>query len=186
MIRINLLPRERIGRRVVAPRILVGLVSVVVVAALVLATIALNVRNAVVQAEIARVNARIEELKPQVAEVEALQGQVAAARRKEQLLRELQGLRIPWERVLGELRKILPTDVWLTHIVAKSDGSLSFDGIGLRYESVARFIVNLEASPVFQNPEFRVAQTTGVAGREAISFALDAQLGPVQKAAAVP
>jgi Tfp pilus assembly protein PilN len=186
MIKINLLPRERISRRVVAPRILVGFVSVVVVAGLVLATIALNVRNAVLQAEIGRVNARIEELKPQVAEVEALQRQVVAARRKEQLLRQLQNLRIPWERVLSELRKILPTDVWLTHLAARNDGTLSFEGIGLSYESVARFAVSLKASPVFLSPEIRVAQTAGVAGHDVISFAVEARLGPVQKAAAIP
>ena len=91
MIRINLLPRERVRRPAVAPRLLVGLAFVVVAAALVLATLALNLPNARVRGEIDDVNARIEELKPKVAEVEALQRQIAEARRKEQLLRQLEG-----------------------------------------------------------------------------------------------
>jgi Tfp pilus assembly protein PilN len=183
MIKINLLPRERVRRIAIAPRLLVGLVGVVVVAALVLATIALNVRNAHVRDDIDRVNADIEKLKPQVAEVEALQRQTTEARRKGQLLGQLQGLRIPWERVMNELRRILPTDVWLTVIGAQADGSLSFEGFGMSYESVARFMVNLNASSVFQNADFRSAHKADIASRTVISFAVTAKLALPQKAA---
>lgn len=183
MIKINLLPRERVRRVAIAPRLLVGLVGAVVVAALVLATIALNVRNARVRAEIDRVNARIEELKPQVAEVEALQRKIAEARRKEQLLRQLQALRIPWERVMNELRRILPTDVWLTTIGAAADGSLNFEGYGMSYEAVARFMVNLNASSVFHEADFRSAHKADIGSRTVISFAVTAKLALPQKAA---
>jgi Tfp pilus assembly protein PilN len=132
------------------------------------------------------VNARIDELRPQVAEVEALQRQIAEARRKEQLLRQIQAMRVPWERVMNELRKIMPTDVWLNHIDAKGDGVLSFEGYGLSYESVARFMVNLNASPVFMNADFRSGHKTDVANRDVISFAVTAQLAPPGKAAALP
>ncbi len=81
MIKINLLPRERIRRVAVAPRILMGFVAVVVVAGLVVVTLYLNVQNALLRSELAQVNARIDELRPQVAEVEALQRQINEARR---------------------------------------------------------------------------------------------------------
>jgi len=186
MIKINLLPRERIRRVAVAPRILVGLVAAVVLAGLTLVTIWMNVRNALVRSQIVEVNARIEVLKPQVAEVEALQRQINEARRKEQILRQLQEARIPWERVFNELRKILPADVWLNRIDAKGDGSLSFEGVGLSYESVARFMVNLNASSVFTSADFNVASKTTVEKREAVNFKVTARLVPLQKAAAVP
>jgi type IV pilus assembly protein PilN len=186
MIKINLLPRERIRRVAVAPRILVGLVAVVVVSGLVLVTLYLNVQNALLRSELGQVNARIDELRPQVAEVEALQRQINEARRKEQLLRQIQAMRIPWERVMNELRKILPTDVWLIHIEAKGDGSLTFNGFGMSYESVARFMVNLNASPVFQNADVTIAQKQDVGKFPVINFSVTAQLAPPGKAAALP
>ncbi len=186
MIKINLLPKERVRRIAVAPRILVGLVAVVVVAGLVLVTLYLNVQNALLRAELAQVNARIEELRPQVAEVEALQRQINEARRKEQLLRQIAAMRIPWDKVMNELRKILPTDVWLTRIDAKGDGTLAFEGAGLSYESVARFMVNLNASPVFQNADFGAAQRANLANRKVVNFTVTVHLAPTQKAAASP
>jgi Tfp pilus assembly protein PilN len=186
MIKINLLPKERIRRVAVAPRILVGLVAVVVVSGLVLVTLYLNVQNALLRSELAQVNARIDELRPQVAEVEALQRQINEARRKEQLLRQIQAMRIPWERVMNELRKVLPTDVWLIHIEAKGDGTLTFNGFGLSYESVARFMVSLNASPVFQNADVVIAQKQGLGKMVVINFSATVQLAPPGKAAALP
>lgn len=186
MIKINLLPRERVRRVAVAPRILVGFVAIVVVVVLVLATLVLSGQNALLQVQIVQVNARIAELRPQVAEVEALQQQINEARRKEQLLRQIEAMRIPWERVMNELRKILPTDVWLSRIDAKGDGTLAFDGFGLSYESVARFIVNLNASPVFVNADFRSGRKANVASRDVISFGVTVQLAPPGKVASLP
>lgn len=186
MIRINLLPRERVRRPAVAPRLLVGLAFVVVAAALVLATLALNLRNNRVQNEINEVNARIEELKPKVAEVEALQRQIAEARHKEQLLRQLEALRIPWDKVMNELRKIMPADVWLIRIDARGEGGLTFNGFGMSYEAVARFMVNLDASPLFQGADLTLGQKQGQGGREVINFSITASLSPQQKAAGVP
>jgi len=186
MIRINLLPRERVRRPAVAPRLLVGLAFVVVAAALVLATLALNLRNARVRGEIDDVNARIEELKPKVAEVEALQRQIAEARRKEQLLRQLEGLRIPWDNVLNELRKIIPADVWLIRIEAKGDGNLTFNGFGMSYEAVARFMVNLDASPPFQDSDLSIGQKQIQGNRDVINFSVTAHLTPQQKQAGIP
>jgi type IV pilus assembly protein PilN len=186
MIKINLLPKERVRRVAVAPRILVGLVAVVVLAGLVLFTLYLNLQNALLRGEIAQVNARIEELRPQVAEVEALQRQINEARRKEQLLRQIEAMRIPWDRVMNELRKIMPTDVWLIRVDAKGDGTLTFNGFGLSYESVARFMVSLNASPVFQNADVTIAQKQDMNNRSVINFSVTAQLAPPGKAAALP
>lgn len=185
MIKINLLPRERVRRVAVAPRILVGFVAIVVVAVLVVATLVLTGQNLALRNEIARVNMRIEELRPQVAEVEALQRQINEARRKEQLLRQIEAMRIPWEKVMNELRKILPTDVWLNRIDARGDGTLTFEGFGLSYEAVARFMVSLNASPVFVNADFKSGHKTSVEKHDVISFAVTVQLAPPGKAAAL-
>lgn len=185
MIKINLLPRERVRRPAVAPRLLAALALVVVLAAVGLTTVYLNIRNARVRAQIEEVNARIEELKPQVAEVEALQRQITEARRKEQLLRQLESLRIPWETVMNELRKIMPSDVWLIRIEAKGEGNLTFNGFGMSYEAVARFMVNLDNSALFQDSDLSIGQKQTQAGREVINFSVNAHLTPTQKEAGV-
>ncbi len=185
MIKINLLPRERVRRPSVAPRLLVGLAFVAVLGATVLMTVYLELRNARVRAQIDEVNARIEELKPQVAEVEMLQRQIADARRKEQLLRQLDSLRIPWDKMMIELRRIIPVDVWLIRIEAKGDGNLSFNGFGMSYEAVARFMVNLDASPMFEGAELSVGQQQDQGGRMVVNFSVSARLTPPQKEAGV-
>ena len=185
MIRINLLPRERVRRPAVAPRVLALLAFVVVAAALVLAALAMNLKISGKRHEIDDVNARIEELKPQVAEVEVLQRQIAEARHKEQLLRQLESLRIPWDNVMIELRKIIPADVWLIRIEGKGDGNLTFNGFGMSYEAVARFMVNLDASPLFQDSDLSIGQKQSQGGREVINFSVTARLTPQQKEAGV-
>ncbi len=185
MIKINLLPRERVRRPAVAPRLLVALAFVAVLAATALTTIYLELRNARVRAQIDDVNARIEELKPQVAEVELLQRQIADARKKELLLRQLDSLRIPWDKVLTELRKIIPADVWLIRIEAKGDGDLTFNGFGMSYEAVARFMVNLDASPMFESADLSVGQRQTQGSQSVVNFSVSAHLVAPQKEAGV-
>ncbi len=185
MIKINLLPRERVRRPAIAPRLLVALAFVAVLAATALMTVYMELRNARVRAQIDDVNARIEELKPQVAEVEALQRQIADARKKEQLLRQLDSLRIPWDKMLTELRKIIPADVWLIRIEAKGDGNLTFNGFGMSYEAVARFMVNLDASPMFDGADLSIGQHQDQGGRMVVNFSVSAHLTPPQKEAGV-
>ncbi len=185
MIKINLLPRERVRRPAIAPRLLVVLAFVAVLAATALMTIYMELRNARVRAQIDEVNARIEELKPQVAEVEALQRQIADARKKEQLLRQLDSLRIPWDKVLTELRKVIPADVWLIRIEAKGDGNLSFNGFGMSYEAVARFMVNLDASPMFEGADLSVGQRQAQGREQVVNFSVSTHLVAPQKEAGV-
>jgi Tfp pilus assembly protein PilN len=56
----------------------------------------------------------------------------------------------------------------------------------MSYESVARFMVNLNASPVFQNADVTIAQKQDVGKFPVINFSVTAQLAPPGKAAALP
>jgi Tfp pilus assembly protein PilN len=186
MIRINLLPRERVRRPAVAPRLLVALALVAVLVAVAAATVVLNARIAGLKGELEEVTREIEQLKPRVAEVEALQRQIAEARRKEQLLRQLEALRIPWDEILIELRRIVPADVWLIRVEARPDGALTFNGFGLSYEAVARFMVNLDASPMFEGADLNIVQRQVQEGREVANFSVSARLTPPRREAGVP
>lgn len=186
MIRINLLPRERARRRGVRPTTLVTVLIVVVVAGMVASTTYLNRRNAGVRAELDQVNAKIRVIQEQVQRVEELRRQIEAARRKEQLLKSLEASRVPWDRVLEELRTVMPQDIWLVQVELKDAGDLVFNGYGMSYEAVARFMVSLESSKLFNNVDMLISQKQTVAGREVVNFSLTSILTLEQKGARVP
>ncbi|HET6781132.1 MAG TPA: PilN domain-containing protein [bacterium] len=186
MIRINLLPRERVGRRqAVAPRalalVLVGALAFVVVSS----TMYLNARNRRVEAELARVNQEIEALKPKVARVEELRRQIEVARRKEQLLRQLEAMRVNWDVILEEVRRVLPRDVWLTQVELRDLGDLSFNGYAMSYEAVARFMVSLEGSETFQHADMTISQKQKIANKTVINFSVVVKLVNERKEAQI-
>lgn len=172
MIKINLLPRERVRRGAAfAPRALAVLVVGVLAVVVVFSTLYLNARNRRVEAELARVNQQIEELRPKVARVEELRRRIEVARRKEQLLRQLEALRVNWDAVLDEVRTVMPRDVWLTSVEMRDvGGALIFNGYAMSYEAVARFMVSLEESEMFLNVDMTASQKTKIANRNVINF----------------
>lgn len=175
MIRINLLPRERVRRVLVTPRIITLAIAGVVVVALVAVTIFLNTRNERVRAEIEDLDTEIAVLAPQVAQVEDLERRINALRQREQVLRRLDEARVPWATVLTELAAVMPRDVWLTRLGAAGDGSLTFDGNGFSYQAVARFMLNLDASPMFEAVDLSTTRKIKIGAREVATFAITAR-----------
>lgn len=186
MIKINLLPRERARRPLVSARLGVAAGLIVASGFAIVSWIYLSGLNAKVRADIRDVDRQIEELRPQVARVEELKRQIEAARRKEQVLRQLESMRVAWDSVLDELRDVMPTDVWLIRIEARDDGSFSFNGFGMSYEAVARFMVSLEKSPRFRGVDLTLVQQQTLLGRDVVNFSLTAALAPVEKEARAP
>lgn len=185
MIRINLLPSQRARRKAVAPRALAVLMVGVLAFVTVLSTLYLNARNSRVEADLARVNREIEALKPKVARVEELRRQIEVARRKEQLLRQLEAMRVDWDVVLEEVRTLMPRDVWLTQVELRDAGDLSFNGYAMTYEAVARFMVSLEGSEMFQNADMTVSQKQKIANRNVINFSVIVKLVNERKEAQI-
>jgi Tfp pilus assembly protein PilN len=176
MIRINLLPRERVRAPAPAPLRIGGVIVVLLIVAAVVATISLNARNAAVRQEIEDINARITELEPKVARVEELKRLIEVAERKEQMLKRLEAARIPWDQVLLELRVIIPRNVWLTSISAAQDGNLVFNGFGLSYTDVARFMVNVQDSALFEGTDLTTSQKQLIGSRQTINFSVTSHL----------
>lgn len=176
MIRINLLPRERLRAPAPAPLRIGGVVVVLLLAAAVVATLVINARNAAVRDELAAINAEITELEPKVARVEELKRLIEVAERKEQMLKRLEAARIPWDQVLLELRVVIPRSVWLTSIAAAQDGNLVFNGIALSYTAVAQFMVNVESSQMFEGTDLTTSQKQVIGTRPTINFSVTSRL----------
>jgi Tfp pilus assembly protein PilN len=176
MIRINLLPRERLRAPTPAPVRIGVAIAVLLVVAAVVATLALNARNVRVREEIAAINAEITELEPKVSRVEELKKLIEVAERKEQMLKRLEAARIPWDQVLLELRVVIPRDVWLTSVSAGQDGNLVFNGFGLTYTAIARFMVNLESSQMFEGTDLVSSQKQLIGTRPTVTFSVTSRL----------
>ncbi|HEY3248949.1 MAG TPA: PilN domain-containing protein [bacterium] len=183
MIRINLLPREQVRRAGPAPRAVTLLAAAVVLAAMVASTLYFNGRNARVRDEIARTEAQITALTPEVERVEALRREIDTARRKQQLLQRLESARVPWDTVLEGVRTLMPKDVWLSQIAAGEDGSMNFIGYGLTYTAVAQFMVNLEDSPMFADVDLVLGQKQPVGGKQVVNFSIVGKLTLARKEA---
>ncbi|MBI2247651.1 MAG: PilN domain-containing protein [Armatimonadetes bacterium] len=185
MIRINLLPRERVRRKAIAPRALVLVVGVALAFVVVISTFYLEARNGRVAAELKRVNEQIDALNQKVQRVEELTRQIELARRKERLLRQLEALRVDWDAVLEEVRTVMPRDVWMTQVELRDAGDLAFNGYAMSYEAVARFMVSLEDSEMFNSVDMLVSQKQKIANTNVINFSVVAKLVPLSKEAQI-
>jgi Tfp pilus assembly protein PilN len=183
MIRINLLSKERASRRPAVSRTVLALIAGSVAVLMIGFYLIHAAANANIANQIADTNKQIEVLRPQVVQVEVLKRRMETARKKADLLKSLEASRLPWDKVLEEFRAIVPKDVWVTNMAAADDGALTFDGYGMSYEAVARFMVNLESSKVFNGVDLAVAQKQQIASAEAVSFQLTGRLRQDRKEA---
>ncbi len=176
MIRVNLLPRERVRRAVISPRTVLLAGFAVLIAILVVLTVYLNARNSRLARESAQVQVEIDALRPQVAQVQDLERSIAELREKQQLLQQLESTRVPWQTVLTEISQVIPRDIWLQGITTGQGGTISIAGRGLSYATVARFMLNLDASPVFDTVDLSTIAKTKVGTRDIVQFSLTARL----------
>jgi len=183
MIRINLLSKEQASRGPAISRAVLALIAGSVAVLMIGFYLIHAAANANIASQIADTNKQIQVLRPQVAQIELLKRQMEMVRRKADLLKSLEASRLPWDTVLEEFRAIVPKDVWVTNIAAADDGALTFDGYGLSYEAVARFMVSLESSKVFNGIDLAVAQKQQIASAEAVSFQLTGRLRQTRKEA---
>ncbi len=186
MIRINLLPRERVARRPIASRVGVAIGIGAILALMIFYYVLLTAQNINLQNQIADSKKEIEQLRPQVAHVELLKKQLEVARRKEAVLKTLEASRVPWDTVLEEFRTIMPKDVWLNQMTAADDGGLVFDGFGISYEAIARLMVNMSSSKLFKDIDLAVAQKQTIATTEVVNFSVTGRLTQVRKEAGQP
>jgi Tfp pilus assembly protein PilN len=108
--------------------------------------------------------------------------------------------RTAWDRLLRELSLVLPPDVWLTSLAAKSPtanassstpaaqpggsspsgaaSQFTLGGYARRQEGVARLLARLDTLPELASVQLVSATTSEVEGREVIQFQIGAALVP--------
>jgi Tfp pilus assembly protein PilN len=185
MIRINLLPQRRRRRRLI-PESGVVAVTLAVIGALVASYSYYGIRNHQVQAQTERINREIAAIQPTVAEVLALEAQIEDMRAKETLLRALEARQLPWAEMLTDLARRTPPDAWLASAaVTGSEGTatrLTLSGSAMSYNAVARFMINLAASPFYAEVDLQAAQSNVSQSASVVQFGLYTTVRPAQAA----
>jgi len=100
--------------------------------------------------------------------------------------------RVPWDRLLRQFSLVLPEDVWLTTLSARSPvaavidpvtalpgaapDTFVFSGYSYSHESVARLLARLAVVPDLTNVQLQRSALTSVAGRQIVQFTIVAAL----------
>lgn len=160
MIKINLLPREE--RRRHAPintkLLLAGVAGLVVLGAMVYGWVWLNGEVNRLQAEIQRTQGELRRFEELAKQVDKFQ---AEKKRLEEKLKIIQALMLAQGgpvRLLDEVSKALPNEVWLTAFT-RTGKKLDVSGIAYSNFTVAAFMTNLgNASPLISNVDLVVSE----------------------------
>jgi type IV pilus assembly protein PilN len=164
MIKINLLPREERKRH--APMntklLLAGVAGLAVVGVMVYGWIWLSGEVSRLQADIQRTQAELRRYEELAKQVDKFQTE---KKRLEEKLKVIQALMVAQGgpvRLLDEVSKALPNEVWLTALT-RSGKKLDVSGIAYSNFNVATFMTNLgNAAPLISNVDLVVSEKTTV------------------------
>ena len=193
---VNLLPRET-SRKSGLPStpVLVGVCCGVLVVALLGGDYLLKSADvAKAQRNLDSLTAQVAALPPTPAGPSPAQTQLASENNARVLaLTSAMSSRVSWDRVLREFSLVLPNDVWLTSIIARSPVSPSalvptdtstgsappafeIDGHTYSNDGVARLLSRLQVIPDFTNVTLLSSSAANVGGQSIVEFHITASL----------
>lgn len=164
MIKINLLPREERKRHapINTTLLLAGVAGLAVVVAMVFGWIWLNGEVSRLQVDIQQTQAELRRFEELAKQVDTFQ---AEKKRLEEKLKVIQALMVAQGgpvRLLDEVSRALPEEVWLTALT-RSGKKLDISGIAYSNFNVATFMTNLgNAAPLISNVDLVVSEKTTV------------------------
>jgi type IV pilus assembly protein PilN len=177
MIRINLLPIQR-GR--IALRRQMTLAVVLLLAAIAGGAWFYDVQSRELTArrqELQRLAAELKRLEPIIKEVKEFETRKALLAQKVEVIGGLQTAQRRPARLLDEISRRLPEQVWLTQVRETEQAwtivGKSFDNVG-----IASFMENLEGSRLFTNVGLVESKSEMLQGIEVKAFTVTARLAP--------
>lgn len=192
---VNLLPREVEQARKAPPAPLIAGCAGLVLAAAVLAAGYLSA-----SAKVGRANDRVSALQAQLLAVPrpaaapaSVSGLPVERQARVAALSSALGRRVAWDRLLREVSLVLPDDVWLTTLTAKTPASLvpgaaplapddttgfSLQGYTYSQEGVARLLSRLQVIPDLQSVALLTSTQTKVADRPVYQFSIGGSVRP--------
>lgn len=177
MSKINLLPQREPEESGISPAKL-GLIIVLEIA-IVGASALYAYRHFFIQQleeDIDRIEAQIGAIRADVEAVEKVQRRTADIRK---LIDEAEAIRaegLASGRVMREVRDIIPRDIWLSSLSINLDGGVSLAGDTFSIESVARFALAIEDSPMFGEAHVGSVSLAAEGDYEVYDFNIDCML----------
>jgi Tfp pilus assembly protein PilN len=93
-------------------------------------------------------------------------------RDKAALIQDILKERVPWSQVFKQLSIIVPKGLWFDYLEGISDGKaeIKIKGGAFSYLSVADFMLAMEKSKYFQDPQLTYAQKSVIQGQDVVGF----------------
>lgn len=177
MIKINLLPVRAARKKETAIQQFVIVGVVVVVIALIVASLYVVKHVQVVAAkdDIVSANKKINELKTKIGKLEELKTLKEQVKKKLDVLAQLRKNKTGPAQRLASLSNLTPEQLWLTSY-SESGQDVKISGIAFTEELIAQFMKALEASSDFMAVELLVSEQTEAAGTKLKKFDLTMKL----------
>lgn len=177
MSKINLLPQREPEESGISPAKL-GLIIVLEIA-IVGASALYAYRHFFIQQleeDIDRIEAQIGAIQADVEAVEKVQRRTADIRKRIDEAEAIRAEGLASGRVMREVRDIIPRDIWLSSLSINPDGGVSLAGDTFSIESVARFALAIEDSPMFGEAHVGSVSLAAEGDYEVYDFNIDCML----------
>lgn len=177
MSKINLLPQREPEESGISPAKL-GLIIVLEIA-IVGASALYAYRHFFIQQleeDIDRIEAQIGAIRADVEAVEKVQRRTADIRKRIDEAEAISAEGLASGRVMREVRDIIPSDIWLSSLSINPDGGVSLAGDTFSMESVARFALAIEDSPMFGEAHVGSVSLAAEGDYEVYDFNIDCML----------
>jgi type IV pilus assembly protein PilN len=160
MIRINLLPVREVEKGVKSRKIILIAVAAILIEALALGAWYKFFRLDEIQVKDKRISEytkKISDLQALAEELKKYKAEAEDLDRRLRVIYTLQRAQMGPVRVLDELSKSIPGQLWLTSLKEK-EGKMEIKGIAIDNPTIANFMTRLEKSGVIRNVELVVSQ----------------------------
>jgi len=177
MIKINLLPVRAARKKETAIQQFVITGTVIVVVALIVASLYMvkRVQVSAAKDDIVEANNRINELKAKIGKIDELKTLKEQVKKKLDVLSQLRKNKTGPAQRLATLSDLTPEKLWITNY-NESVQDIKISGIAFTEELIAQFMKALEASNDFMAVELVVSEQTEIAGTKLKKFDLTMKL----------
>ncbi|MEK6646152.1 MAG: PilN domain-containing protein [Candidatus Firestonebacteria bacterium] len=174
MITINLLPEKYYKARKLKQLLAILIVGGSVIVAVLIFLYFIQVKNvAKLNKQIKEVEVEQEKYRPILEKMEMIKNKEAFLQSRMKVLKELTTKHSVWPRLLDDLNRVVPFNIWLTKVDSKAQAKgriFTIDGISLSKEGVADFMTNLQKSTYFENVVLLSLAESFVSGMSQVSF----------------
>jgi type IV pilus assembly protein PilN len=173
MIRINLLPiRAERKKESLRHQAIVAALVVIALGGFIAAV------HATLSSDIDKKRQDIAQRKIEIARLQTVIGEVKEFRKKKrdleekiEVIRRLEGRQRGPVRVLYELARLIPEKMWIEKL-KDAGGTLSLEGIAIDNQTIARFMTQMQASPLFEQVRLDVTRQVSRAGVDLKAFSI--------------